>query len=335
MRKLSLSAIHFIKRSAFLKLLLKIGLTFAAFWFIFYEMDFERIGAIVSKQNPSILLIVFLFTIIQTIMGAVRWRMIIPVLGGPGNKGLTVWESLRLTYIGIFFNICLPGGTVGGDAIRIWLTKAEGVSLSVAIHSVIIDRIIALSALAIMVWIGLPWIGEMAGFNGTILAVALVPLALVGLWLVYNVQRIMTRMSHVSFVNQLLHFLSSIRAILSHGKVSLSAVLYALVGHILYCIAMTYLADSLGIDLTITNSLLLLPPVVLAALLPISIGGWGIREFVMIMMLALIHVSQEEALVLSLEGGLISMVNGLPGGLIWLLDKKHVKAKHIMKDPAE
>jgi hypothetical protein len=56
----------------------------------------------------------------------------------------------------------------------------------------------------------------------------------------------------------------------------------------------------------------------LAAALPISIGGWGLREASFVSLLGVLGVDREAALLLSVEFGLLSMLVSLPGGLIWL-----------------
>ena len=64
-----------------------------------------------------------------------------------------------------------------------------------------------------------------------------------------------------------------------------------------------------------------MPLVVLIMTIPISIGGWGVRETAMVALFGLIGVSNEGALVLSVLIGLVGMVSALPGGLIWLLSR--------------
>jgi hypothetical protein len=52
--------------------------------------------------------------------------------------------------------------------------------------------------------------------------------------------------------------------------------------------------------------------------LPISAGGWGVREGALVAALALVGVERASALLLSVELGLIGTLVALPGGAIWL-----------------
>jgi uncharacterized membrane protein YbhN (UPF0104 family) len=65
---------------------------------------------------------------------------------------------------------------------------------------------------------------------------------------------------------------------------------------------------------------MIVPPVILIQLLPISLGGWGVREAVLVVALASFGVPAEAALATSVLLGLCFIVISLPGGLIWFAD---------------
>jgi hypothetical protein len=52
--------------------------------------------------------------------------------------------------------------------------------------------------------------------------------------------------------------------------------------------------------------------------IPISIGGWGVREGAMITALGLVHMPSSAALTTSIAFGLIMMLVGVPGALLML-----------------
>ena len=65
-----------------------------------------------------------------------------------------------------------------------------------------------------------------------------------------------------------------------------------------------------------------MPPIMLITTLPLSIGGWGIRENAIILGFGLIGIASDAALALSVLLGLIALVTALPGGLVWLLSRE-------------
>jgi len=61
-----------------------------------------------------------------------------------------------------------------------------------------------------------------------------------------------------------------------------------------------------------------MPPVAIFQLLPVSLGGWGVREAALVIFLGALGIPGETALAASLCIGLSQILVGLPGGLIWL-----------------
>jgi len=86
-----------------------------------------------------------------------------------------------------------------------------------------------------------------------------------------------------------------------------------------------FLGDSVGAELSYPNWLVIIPPVALIQLIPVSLAGWGVREATLVVVLAGFGVPNENGLATSLLFGLCQIIIALPGGLIWLTgwDLKH------------
>jgi hypothetical protein len=81
------------------------------------------------------------------------------------------------------------------------------------------------------------------------------------------------------------------------------------------------IALSLGIDLSIVDGLAVLPAVILASALPISIAGWGVREGAMVVGLGLLAIDGSDAALVSIFFGLLLLGFGLLGGAVWLVTR--------------
>ena len=66
----------------------------------------------------------------------------------------------------------------------------------------------------------------------------------------------------------------------------------------------------------------LMPPIMLITTIPLTIGGWGVRENAMIIGFGLIGISSDAALALSVLLGLVGLFTTLPGGLVWLFSRE-------------
>jgi uncharacterized protein (TIRG00374 family) len=78
----------------------------------------------------------------------IAWRLC--VLCKPRGLYLSLYSSLRLTLMGIFFNVCLPGST-GGDVIKIYYATRDNRGQRTEVATImLLDRAVGLFAL--MIW---------------------------------------------------------------------------------------------------------------------------------------------------------------------------------------
>ena len=125
--------------------LLKISIAALLIWWLISDdkLDFSALGKL--WQNPSILFATIAFWVFGAVtLCAFRWRAL--VLGM--NFSLSVFQSIRLNLIGLFFNTIMPG-VVGGDVIKaIYVCKgqAKGTKVPVLL-TILLDRVMGLVAL--------------------------------------------------------------------------------------------------------------------------------------------------------------------------------------------
>jgi uncharacterized membrane protein YbhN (UPF0104 family) len=98
-------------------------------------------------------------------------------------------------------------------------------------------------------------------------------------------------------------------------------VILAVIAQILMALTAYFIARSLAIEVSLIDCLVLMQPVALITSLPISIGGWGVRETAMIGVFGLVGVPASAALVLSVQLGLLAIVVSLPGLVLWFMMK--------------
>ena len=82
-------------------------------------------------------------------------------------------------------------------------------------------------------------------------------------------------------------------------------------------VAAYVLGLDLGIELSFPAYVVLVGGATLFAVLPISLGGWGVREVGMVALFGAVGVSPERALTLSVLYGVLPLLISLPGGLSW------------------
>jgi len=206
--------------------------------------------------------------------------------------------------------------------IRVWLVKSEHTPLPLAISSVVIDRMIALLALGVMGGITMPVFAGYLGISAWIMLPLFLFILAFGFWVLFNLDKIILKIPFLKSLHWLEHLLSNIRLMLVCPRPAFWSLFYAIISHICYCLCAYVLARSLGNPISLLDAVTLVPWVLLISIIPISIGGWGLREAAMVYMLGLIGVPQMVALAVSVQLGLLSIVTSIPAGFLWLVSKR-------------
>jgi len=63
---------------------------------------------------------------------------------------------------------------------------------------------------------------------------------------------------------------------------------------------------------------MLVPPIMLITMMPISIAGWGVREATMMVAFGYAGLAQTDGTVVSILFGIVSSIVGGLGGLVWI-----------------
>ncbi len=243
-----------------------------------------------------------------------RWQTVLRALG----RGLAFLHGLRLVLVGLFFNQVLPSN-VGGDAVRIWQVRRDGVDLRTAINSVVIDRLMALGVLFLIIAVSLPAL--FAIVPGPVARTAIVLLAgggLVGYVLFAFLDRLPDFFFRWRATKAIAALSTDFRTAISSPRYGAMALALSLFIQLVSALSVFVLAASLEYRVSLLDCVILMPPVILATAIPISIAGWGVREGAMVVAFGYAGLSPHDALALSVLFGAAMVCASLPGGLVWI-----------------
>jgi uncharacterized membrane protein YbhN (UPF0104 family) len=88
--------------------------------------------------------------------------------------------------------------------------------------------------------------------------------------------------------------------------------------HALTIAAVWSLGRAQGLPLSLADAAVLFAVMVGVALVPFTVGGWGLRELAMVSLFGNHGLSPERALVFSMYFGLTSILGSLPGAVAWI-----------------
>ncbi|OGA47600.1 MAG: hypothetical protein A3G25_13490 [Betaproteobacteria bacterium RIFCSPLOWO2_12_FULL_63_13] len=250
----------------------------------------------------------------QLLMGGVRLHRLLTLARGP--IGLT--SAVDTVFVGAFFSQTFVS-FIGGDAMRVWRLVTARVPVSIAFKAILLDRVAGFVGLIVVIVFGLPLLFRIITATamrfGVLAAVAIGLLGTVTFLLMDRLPVFLRRWRMFRVAGDVC---ALARSISGRGSEIGYLVGVSVVIQVTNAGAIFLIASGLGVDAHFLDLLVLVPLVLLFAMLPISIAGWGVREGAMVVALGLVGVSAEHSVAISVCFGLSLILVGLPGGLIWL-----------------
>jgi uncharacterized membrane protein YbhN (UPF0104 family) len=296
----------------------KLAVTALLIALVWQGMELDAVRARLDDLSPGLLAGAAGLVALQVLVVVTwRWSKIIAVMERPAPPA----QLLRIVIIALFFNQVLPS-TVGGDGMRIWLLHRLGWGVGVSARSVILDRLLGLTALTVLSLLGSLYLLVKMPDSAPVWAVAI--LSTCGIAAVAGAPLLLRLCRRLPFepVRRNLEVIATEVGQMWRDKGLMSRLFgISIVGHLLMSAAIWLIALSLGIDLGIMDGLAVLPAVMLASALPISIAGWGVREGSMVVGLGLLAIGSSDAALVSIIFGLLVLGLGLLGGAVWLVTR--------------
>jgi uncharacterized membrane protein YbhN (UPF0104 family) len=273
---------------------------------------------------------------VQVPLSAWRWREIVAICG----SRLSQTTALRYTIIGQFFSQVLPS-TVGGDAVRIWLLARGGAGWQIAVYSVLIDRVVGVTVLALLVAGCLPWTFQLVLDPVARVALVLIGFGALGAALIF----LGLGIPQLKFLDRwwpTRHLATASRQSwkLCRSSAGLRVVAYSFAVHFM-TVALTWSAAMAAhASVSFVQTLYLMLPVILIVTIPISIAGWGVRESAMILAFSYAGLLESDGLIVSILFGLTTLAVGAIGGIVWIASGyrwrtvKAIEADTLAHDPS-
>jgi uncharacterized membrane protein YbhN (UPF0104 family) len=275
-----------------LKTALKILLTGGALYLVFQKIDTDNLLQLSKTLSWGWLIPAIALFVGSKVATAIRLNAYFANI----HISLSFWENWRLYLIGMFYNLFLPGG-IGGDGYKVYLLNNQfKTPVKELLKASLLDRLGGLIAILALLFgillvielplpLGNPRISKILFAIGTI---GIVP----GFWLLQK----------FLFSNFLPSFWQGI--------------FWSLVGQLAQMAAVVCLLLSLGVQdkFLAYQAVFLLSSIV--AVLPLTIGGVGARELVVVYAHSYAGIQETEAVAFSLLFFLISAAVSLSGAWV-------------------
>ena len=305
-----------------LKLLISVGVLTV----LFSNVDLLQFSNIMRGLEPIFFLFALAIQLVLSFVQTERWRIIL-LAAKLRTRLVGAWLNVM---IGLCFNQVLPS-SVGGDAIRVYHAKSLG--LGMALQSILIDRLIALFTLSVLSFficcifyfddVNQPHLGLMLGLE--LLFIFSCVLLVFGTPIIGKISG-MTGLN----LNTVSSFSNQLRTVVLVPSKFVSVLSMSFIIHFFVSISVILLFVGVGVETDLVTLGAIFALVNLFSVIPISFGGWGIREGVAFALYPVSGVKIETALAVSILFGAVMIIVGLIGGTVWLLSGD--KAKELKSD---
>lgn len=305
--------------------LLRVGVSAGIIAYILVDVDNTDLrAALAAVRVQDLILPVIIFLAGQALSG-IKWGM----LGRSVGLDKSWLEYVRFYYIGAFFNV-FGLSTIGGDVVR-GLYLGDGRRPVLALNSVIFDRVTGLAllmatgaaALIAFPQYDFPWLLSAGCIAG---GLALV----VGWWTCPRLVRILPHNNRIrrQVEDDLAPFWRDTALLLRVSAVSI-------VFHLSQVAVQYYIARAAGAQLPFSYCLIIHPMLSLMMAMPVSIGGFGVREGGYLYFLTRIHIEDSIAVTMGILWFAMTAATGIIGGAIFLLSGAELPRLRARTQPAE
>lgn len=298
------------------KLALRLGVTVAVVATVLRGIDVPHLMSILRECDWRWWFAGFALAITTTVITGIRWAFLARPIGFDLPVGTFVWRFFE----GQFFNLVLPS-SIGGDVVKAYRLSHSTHGRLLAGCTVLADRLTGLSALGILALTALAAQKYALGTAATLaVGTALLGATILGFWLVVgSIDRV------VQWIPPERHaaraFLSRLLPYQKQPSLMTWAVGWSLFVQFGGAAAVGLVAHGLGVSLPLAVWCSAVPLVALTMVLPITINGVGIREGGLAFLLGPHGVSADQAVAIGLLWLLCTVLGGLVGGLLFMLDR--------------
>ncbi len=257
---------HAVKKKKFLSTLLKLILSIVLVYIVLTKLDFQKLEKLLKQIDYKYIILAYICVIIAQIYGGLRMKYYFDVIGMKFKR----LYAISFYFIGTLFNIVLPGG-IGGDGYKAYyFQKKFRVPWQQTVLGVIRGRASGLFFLVVFLLVFCYF------YHGHIDIKYLDIILMTGIIAVFPCY---------SFLAKIL--------LKESIKIQVGAMKYSLIVQLFYLFAIFFILESFGQVSNILGYIVVFLIANIVAIIPISIGGLGLRELTYITFAGLMHLDKD------------------------------------------
>jgi len=304
---------------------LRVGISAALLWYLFRQIDKKRLFEIISHADKRLLALAFCVFVITYISAFFRWKMLLDAI----KIYLPIKRIIAAFSGGIFFNQILPS-SIGGDLMRSIDLASHTKRAREVVATVFLDRLSGYIGLVGMALASLACGWSLINDRRILFPVAIITGLLIAILMVLFNASVYKKINDllrppgagrireaITNLHHEIHVFRDKKAVIIKN-ISLSLLLQTS-----SCFSFYIIARSVGININMVYFFIFLPIMGAITMLPISIGGLGLRENTAAYLFPLVGVNKDLAVAMSLLNFFFIVICAIIGGLIYYVLTVH------------
>ena len=313
----------------------RVAISLALLVFLFRQVDKRTLLALVKNADKPLLFLGFIVFFLTYPLCLFRWEILL--------KAAKIHLPLKRIIIsfsgGIFFSLFLPS-TIGGDLVRSVDLASHTQKPKEVVATVLLDRLsgyIGLTTIALFAVIfGWRLVGDISILIPVFIITTLLVVILLVLFNSYAYSKVnqLLRSPNAGRIREAITSLhQEIHLFSRDKKVILKNIGLSMLVQLTSPLAFYLIGRSLGIQISLAYYYVFIPIIGAITLLPISIGGLGLRDASTIYFFAKAGVGKNLAFAMSLLNFSFIIICGSLGGLIYVLTVHHRRVQRHKSPP--
>jgi len=298
--------------------------------FKFNRINLHDLLSDVKGANKLFLTLGFLIFSLTYFLGFLRWQMLLKAAGIQASV-----KKLIVSFSGgIFFSIFLPS-TIGGDIVRTADLAEHTRKAKEVIATVFLDRLSGYIGLVVVILPAFLLGGELVRDKFVFLSLAaiagllvLVLLVLFNSFIYARINLFLAAPGAGKIKETLKNLHHEIHIFRHRKKLILHNLILSFFIQLIYPLSIYFIGLALGVKINIIYYFIFLPIIGAVTLLPVSIGGLGLREYLFVIYFAKAAVTKQLAVAMSLLSFSCIVLYAAIGGLIYVLTVHHRRLQH-------
>jgi len=308
-----------------LRVLAQTFIGIAALALVIIKSDAHALLEALRNTRLALLPLAVIASFVVTWLMAYRWRAILSARG----FNLKTQRLFLFYLIGIFFTSFVPGGGVSGDVARLIYVDREVRDKALVLSTLVYERLIGVFTL-LMIGLGATLMTRAYGQTDRVIYVSegilagafIIIAALMSSYISSRLAPVIRNIGHrfrmVRVAEAAARTLESISVLRQDSGLLLRTSILSILIRIVWSLGCYVVSRAMGLPIDMLTLFAFISLVDLVRLMPISIGGLGVREWTVIALFATVGITREQALTFSILAFAPIYIEAVVGGLLYI-----------------